>query len=77
MDWGSIVAPIVSFVLGIGVVGAFVAKYAGAAKKYLNIATEALSLLNTVVKAIEDKEVTAGEVNLIKDEINDLMAALK
>jgi len=73
MDW---ILPIVNFVLGLGVI-AFVFKYIGQAKKYLGVAKEALDLLNAIVKAIEDKEVTKSEIALIKEEVDQLMDALK
>ena len=58
MDMNSFIAPAVTFILGIGIVGGFVIKYIGKARKAINIAKEALDVANTVIESLEVK---AGE----------------
>ena len=83
MDWNQVIAPAVTFLLGIGVVGGFVIKYLGKAKKAINIATQSLDLVNVVIKSLEIKagetksELTEEEINDIKTEYNELMVAIK
>ncbi len=77
MNWGQIVGTIVSFVLGIGVVWKVVEKFSPKVKKYISVATEALSLVDEVLKAVEDKKIDQGEIDRIKKEAEELMAALK
>ncbi len=77
MEINQIVAWAVSFVIGIGAVSAFIAKYAGKAKKAISIAKEAIDTLDTVLKAVEDSKVDALEVEAIRKEANELMAAIK
>ncbi len=77
MNLTQMIAAGVTLLLGIGAVGTFIAKYAGKAKKYLHIASEALSLLDTVVSAVEDKTITDAELNSIKTKAEALMADIK
>lgn len=57
----SIIAHGLTFVLGIGVVWAFVVKYAGKAKKALKALNESLDVIEKVIDAAEDKAVTEAE----------------
>ena len=50
-----------TFLLGIGIVGTFVAKYIGKAKKAVTALKESLDVIDGVIKAAEDKAVTEAE----------------
>jgi hypothetical protein len=72
-----IVAWISSIVLGIGVVWKLVERYSPKVRKALKITTETLELLDTLLDAIEDKQVTKEEVEGIIQKVQDLQTALK
>lgn len=77
MNIWQIVGYVITVILGIGGVGVVVAKYAGKAKKYLHIASEALALLDTVVSAVEDQKIDDLEIAAIKEKAEALMADIK
>lgn len=82
IDFNSLIAPVITFLLGIGVVGGFVVKYIGKAKKAIGIAKEGLDLVNTVIESLEVKagetksELTADEITAIRKEYDELMKAI-
>lgn len=57
----SIISHGLTLLLGVGVVGAFVVKYASKAKKLLKALNESLDLVEKVIEAAEDKTVTEAE----------------
>jgi uncharacterized protein YegJ (DUF2314 family) len=57
----SIISHGLTLLLGIGVVGAFVVKYAFKAKKALKALNESLDVVEKVIEAAEDKAVTEAE----------------
>lgn len=57
----SIISTGLTLLLGIGVVGAIVTKYASKAKKALKALNEALDVVESVIDAAEDKTVTEAE----------------
>jgi hypothetical protein len=69
MDVSTIVVPVVSAVLGIGTVSAFVAKYVTKVVKYARVATDAIKLLDDAVECLQDGKVDQDEVNRIIDDI--------
>lgn len=69
--WGA------SLLIGIGAVSAFLAKYSGKAKKAVFVAKESIDLLDATLKSIEDGKVDDIEVAKIRDEVNQLMTAIK
>ena len=77
MDWGQIAAVIGTFVLGIGAVWKIVEKFSPKIKKYISIASEALSLVDAVLQAVEDKKIDDTEIARIRKEAEELIAALK
>ena len=77
MDLGNLIAPIATFILGIGAVWTFLAKFTPAAKKYIGIAASSLALLDKVLKAIEDQKVDDAEIQAIREEANKLIISLK
>lgn len=77
MDWGQIAAVIGTFVLGIGAVWKIVEKFSPKIKKGISIASEALSLVDEVLRAVEDKKIDDAEILRIRKEAEELMAALK
>ena len=72
----NLIAPIATFILGLGAVWTILAKFTPAAKKYIKIASEALGLLDSVLTAIEDKKIDNGEIVNIRKEADELLAAL-
>ena len=78
MSWlQSHIAMVATWVISLGVVWKIVEKYSPKIKKYIKVSSEALSLLDTVITAIEDKKIDDIEVDKIREEVNDLMEALK
>lgn len=71
------ISMIATWVISLGVVWKLVEKYSPKIKKYIRVSSEALSLLDTVITAIEDKKIDDIEVDKIRKEANDLMEALK
>lgn len=57
----SIISHGLTLLLGVSVVGAFVAKYASKAKKAITALKESLDVIDGVIKAAEDKAVTEAE----------------
>lgn len=57
----SIIAHGLTLLLGVGVVGAFVAKFASKAKKAVTALNESLDVIDGIIKAAEDKAVTEAE----------------
>ena len=82
IDWGQIIAPLASFVLGVGVISAFLAKFIGKAKKYIHIAKEALDLVNAIVSALDLQPgekvatITAPEIQRIMNDVQELRNSL-
>ena len=76
LDLNSLIAPVISFILGIGIVGTFLAKFIPKSKKYFKIAKEALDVVDTVVESLEIK---AGEVKstLTEDEMKNILKEAK
>lgn len=66
MDWTAIIASSGSFILGIGVVSTFFGKYLPVAKKYIGIASDAISLINAFESALTDEKITDEEINDLK-----------
>lgn len=64
-----------TFLLGVGVVGTFVVKYAAKAKRAVVLLKEGMDVVESVIVAIEDKEVSAAEVNKIVEEAKQVKAA--
>lgn len=57
----SIISYGLTALLGVGVIGAFVVKYAARAKKLLKALNETLDLVEKIIDAAEDKSVTEIE----------------
>lgn len=69
MDYTAIGTAIVSGVLGIGAVGAFMAKYMPMVTKWAMIAKDAVETLSDVSDALKDGNLTVEEVNKLKEDI--------
>lgn len=76
MDLNTLIAPVATFILGIGIVWKFLSKFTPAAKKYIGIASNALGLLDVVLKAIEDKKIDGVEISAIRKEAEELMVSI-
>lgn len=74
MDITPIVTSVASGVLSITAVSAFVAKYLTKTVKYVRISKDALVLLDYVVEALEDGQLTPEESDRIKAEAAQLKA---
>lgn len=77
MDWTQIIAWVGSILLSMGAVWKIVEKFSPKIKKYISITSEALSLVDEVLKAVEDKKINDTEIARIRKEAEELMAALK
>lgn len=71
----NIIATGLTFLLGIGVIGAFVVKYASKAKKALKALNEALDVVESVIEAAEDKSVTEAEFQAVVKEAKEAKEA--
>jgi nitrogen regulatory protein PII-like uncharacterized protein len=71
----SIISHGLTLLLGIGVVGAFVVKYASRAKKALKALNEALDVVEAVIVAAEDKAVTEAEFQAVVKEAKEAKEA--
>lgn len=71
----SIITHGLTLLLGVGVVGAFVAKYAAKAKKALRALNEALDVIEAVITAAEDKAVTEAEFQAVVKEAKEAKEA--
>ena len=65
-----VIASIITFLLGIGVVGVFLRKYALVAK-------EAAELINVVIDSIQDGKVNDAEIAAILKEYKDIPLAIQ
>ena len=64
----SIISHGLTLLLGIGVVGGFVVKFAGKAKKAVSALKESLDVVDGIINAAEDKSVTEAEFQqFVKD----------
>lgn len=77
MDFKEIAVFAGSFILSIGVVGAFVAKMMPKVTKYISIAKEALDVADAAVQALKDNVITKDEIESLMAEVQALKAALK
>lgn len=66
-----------SLLLTIGAAWQVINKFSPKIKKAITIAKESLDLLDSVLKAVEDQKVDDLEVAKIRDEANQLIAAIK
>ena len=64
-----------TFLLGIGVVGVFVIKYASKARKVVTALKESLDVIEKVIVAAEDKTVTEAEFGFIIQEVKEAKKA--
>lgn len=71
----SIISHGLTLLLGVGVVGAFVVKYASKAKKALKALNEALDVVEAVIVAAEDKTVTEAEFQAVVKEAKEAKEA--
>jgi GTPase len=71
----NIIAVGATFVLGISVVGVFVGKYIGKLVKGITLAKEALDVVEAVIKAIEDKNMSEAEVKNVIVQAKEAKAA--
>ena len=71
----SIISNGLTLLLGIGVVGAFVVKFATKAKKLLKALNETLDAIESVIEAAENKAVTETEFQAIVKEVKEAKQA--
>lgn len=73
----SIGPTILTFVFGIGVVSAFLAKYLTKARKYVALASSLTGFINDFINAAEDDKVTEEEWHGLKNRYIQFIADLK
>lgn len=76
MDYTAIASAIISGVLGIGAVAAFMAKYMPAVSKYAMIAKDAVETLSDITDALKDGALTADEIAKVKVDVAQFKADL-
>lgn len=77
MDIQPYIAPVISAVLSIGTVGAFVISAAGKSKKYILLANDAITTLKDLEESLEDGKLTAEEQDKLGADINRFQDRLK
>lgn len=77
MELNQIIAWASSIVLSVSVVWKVVENWGPKVKKYVSIGGKALTLLDKVLTAVEDKKVDELEIEAIRKEANELMEAIK
>jgi hypothetical protein len=77
MDYTAIVTAIISGVLGIGAVAAFMAKYMPAVAKWAMVAKDATETLSDLADALKDGALTADEIAKLKADVIAFQAAIK
>lgn len=77
MDLNNIYASVGTTVLTIGGVSAFIAKYIPNALKSIKVAHKALDLVEDIVDAAQDRQLTAQEVEKIIADADALRETLK
>lgn len=77
MDWTAIAAAIVSGIMGIGAVAAFLTKYMPLVIKWAVIAKDAVETLTDVADALKDGALSAEEVAKLKEDVAHFQSLLK
>lgn len=75
--WHQIAAWVGSIIITVPIVWKFAVKYSPKVKKVLKISDEALDVVNKILEACEDKNISKAEVETILKEYNELQEALK
>ena len=70
------IAWIASLIIGSGVVAGFIAKYSAKLRKISKIVAHVLELVNDVLDACEDKQITKEEIELIMSVVKNLQEEL-
>lgn len=73
----NLIATVGSFILGIAVVSAFIAKYAPKVIKYITVAKEVADLADKMARALQDGNLTEDEVKGLVKEYADIKEALQ
>lgn len=76
MDYTAIMTAIISGVLGIGAVAAFMSKYMPAVSKWAMVAKDAVETLSDVAEALKDGALSADEIAKLKADITTFKAQL-
>ena len=84
MDWivnwigsNQIVAWVSSLILSMSAVGILINKYGPKIRKASKVAEKALSIVNSLLDAVEDRKVTKEEVEALLLEVTELQEILK
>lgn len=77
MDITEIAVPLVTGILSIGTVSAFVAKYVTKIVKYVRLAADAINALDNLSEALQDGMIDAGELEKVKASVAKFKADLK
>lgn len=77
MNLTDVIVPVVTAILSIGTVSAFVARYVTKISKYIRLAADAINTLNNVSTALEDGQLTVPEMDQLKKDIEKFKIDLK
>lgn len=77
MDISTIATPVISAILSIAAVSAFVSKYVKYAVKYVRLAADAINTLDTLIESLDDGQLTGQEIDAIKAKVLKFKADLK
>lgn len=77
MNISDIAVPVVSAVLSIGAVSAFLSKYVAKIVKYVRLAADAINTLKDVANALEDGKLTPEEITQLTKDVAYFQAELK
>lgn len=77
MDYTAIATAVISGVLGIGAVAAFMSKYMPAVSKWAMLAKDATETLSDIADALKDGALTSDEIAKLKEDVLKFQLALK
>lgn len=77
MDLTPIAVPVITSILSIGAVSAFLAKYVSKVVKYVRLAADAVNALDHLAEDLKDGMITAEELNALVKDVEKFKADLK
>lgn len=76
MDWTTLAVSIVSGILGIGAVAAFMAKYMPTVSRWVTIAKDAVETLSDVSSSLAKGPLTSAEITQLQADVTQFKADL-
>ena len=84
MEWitnwltsNSVLAWIGTIIVSIGAVGTLITKYGSKIRKAIKITNEVLDVVEAILAAADDKDITKEEIEIIAEQVAELQAVLK